>query len=146
MVMYLQEQLGWVVSVQHQVMWLDEAHTIIQQSYTGRLYIDEYLPLLERCATLIRMEDHAVDIILDVRTLPIHQMREFFAIVRYMTSKVPPNQRHVVVCADRLFIDALADATSSLALKTLAQLRFFETLDEAIFDLRQRAYQSDCRC
>lgn len=144
MVMYLQEQSGCVVASQHQIVWLDEAHTIIQQSYTSRLYVDEYLPLLERCATLIRMEDHPVDVILDVRALPVYQMREFFAIVRYVTSKVPSNQRHVVVCADRLFLDALADATSSLAMKTLMTLRFFETLDEAVHDLQQRAAQSAC--
>jgi hypothetical protein len=143
--MYLQEPLGCVVLVQHLVVWLDEAHTIMQQRYTGKLYIDEYLPMLERGATMIRMENHPVDIVLDVRGLHISQMREFFAILRYMMSKVPPNQRHVVVCADQLFIDALADATSSLALKALAQLRFFETLEEAVYDLRQRAYQTDCR-
>ncbi len=130
----------------HEVSWVDDEHRVIRQVYRGKLYLDEYLPVLERCATLIRIEDHPVDIILDVRALPVHQMREFFAIVRYVTSKVPSNQRHVVVCADRLFIDALADATGSLAMKTLMTLRFFETLDEAVHDLQRRASEGTCSC
>jgi hypothetical protein len=132
------------LAIAHEVVWLDADHRIIWQAYRGQLRLDETLPVLERCATFIRMENHPVDVILDVRTLPIHQMREFFAIVRYLTSKVPLNQRHIVVCADRLFIDALANATSSLAMKTLATLRFFTTLDEAVRDLRQRAFESSC--
>ncbi len=130
--------MEWVRVEQHRVAWLDTAHTIIQQSYTGTLYLDEYLPVLERCATLIRMESHPVDVIIDVRRLHINQMREFLAIVRYVTSKVPSNQRRVVVCADRLFINALADATSSLALKTMAEIEFFETLDQAIRHLTRQ--------
>jgi hypothetical protein len=130
--------------VNHQVNWLDDAHTLIQQRYTGVLRLEEYLPTLEHCATLIRMEDHAVDIVLDVRGLSITQMREFFAVVRYVTSKVPSNQRRVVVCADRLFINALCDATSSVALKTMATMQFFETLEAAIDYLCSERTEVSC--
>lgn len=128
----------------HQVNWLDDAHTLIQQRYTGVLRLEEYLPTLERCATLIRMEDHPVDIILDVRGLSITQLREFFGVVRYVTSKVPSNQRKVVVCADRSFIKALCDATSSIALKTMATMQFFETLEAAVNYLLLERSTADC--
>lgn len=136
--------MEWVRVEQHRVAWLDTAHTIIHQSYSGALHLDEYLPFLERCATLIRMESHPVDVIIDVRRLHVNQMRDFLAIVRYVTSKVPSNQRRVVVCADRLFTSALADATSSFALKTMAEIQFFETLDQAVQHLHRHAQESAC--
>lgn len=123
----------------YQVTWVDEEKTIVAQTYTGKVLIEDYYHAVDESATLLSSVEHPVDLIMDA-TEAHTDMKGFLTAASYANKKVPENQRLVIVIGANRFVQTMGKIAGTIAPKATENLYFVDTLEDAhrvITEVRQ---------
>ena len=113
-----------------QVIWDDEAHTILRQIYTGHLKLADYLEASDEFGRMAKLVTHTVHSIMD-RTGVLSTPGVMLPALRYANNNLPPNIGIRVIVKGSMFTRLLVDIGRRAAPSLTKQVYFVETLEEA---------------
>jgi hypothetical protein len=113
-----------------ELMWDDEAHTILIQKYTGELIPEEFQKTVDQSRQMLLSVSHPVDLIIDAREVE-NKISTVMNSAKYADDNVPQNQRYLVVVGANLVIRSLVNAASKFAPKATKNIFFVNTVSEA---------------
>lgn len=114
----------------YQVTWDDEEKTIVVQTYSGKVLVEEYYNAVDKSAQLLSSVNHTVDLIMDLTDMK-SDLKGFLTAVSYANKKVPSNQRLVTVVGANRFAQTMAKIAGTIAPKATENVYFVDTLEEA---------------
>ena len=129
----------------YQVTWDDEEKTIVVQTYSGKVIIEEYYRAIDESAELLSSVQHPVDLIMDASEAKT-DMKGFLTAVSYANKKVPANQRFVIVVGANRFVQTMGKVAGTIAPKATENVYFVDTLEDAhtvITEYRRSQDQSE---
>lgn len=112
-----------------QVVWDDEAHTILRQIYSGHVKLEDYMAAADELEIMAKTVPYTVHSIMD-RTGVISAPSVIFPAMRYANSHVPPNLGVRVVVKGSAFTKVIVDIGRRVAAKLIQDIYFVSTLDE----------------
>jgi len=128
-----------------QVTWDDKEKTIVVQTYSGKVLVEDYYDAIDKSAELLSSVQHPVDLIMDTSEAKT-DMKGFLTAASYANKKVPENQRLVIVVAAGRFMQTMAKIAGTIAPKATENVYFVDTLEDArnvITEYRQSQKQSE---
>ena len=128
-----------------QVTWDDKEKTIVVQTYSGKVLVEDYYDAIDKSAELLSSVQHPVDLIMDTSEAKT-DMKGFLTAASYANKKVPENQRLVIVVAADRFMQTMARIAGTIAPKAAENVYFVDTLEDArnvITEYRQSQNQSE---
>lgn len=121
-----------------QVIWDDEAHTILRQIYTGHLKLSDYMEASDEVGRMAKTVSHTVHSIMD-RTGIISTPNVLLPALRYANNNLPPNIGIRVVVKGSTFTRLLVDIGRRAAPRVSKQVFFVDTVQEARTLIAQHA-------
>ena len=112
-----------------QVIWDDEAKTIIRQIYSGKLTLDDYITATNELEQMVKGVPHTVHSLMD-RTDVISAPGIVLPAMRYANSHVPPNLGLRVIIKGDMFTHVIVDIGRRVAPRLVHDIYFVETLEE----------------
>lgn len=113
-----------------QVVWDDEAKTILRQIYSGRLTLQDYITATDLVAQMAKTVPYTVHSIMD-RTDVTSAPNIVLPAMRYANSHVPPNLGIRTVINGDTFTHVIVDIGRRVAPRLIHDIYFVNTLDEA---------------
>ena len=112
-----------------QVIWDDEAKTIIRQIYSGKLTLDDYITATNELEQMVKGVPYTVHSLMD-RTDVISAPGIVLPAMRYANSHVPPNLGLRVIIKGDMFTHVIVDIGRRVAPRLVHDIYFVETLEE----------------
>jgi hypothetical protein len=113
-----------------QVVWDDEAQTVVRQIYEGHTILDDYISATDEVARLAKTVPHTIHSVMD-RTRIVRTPGSMLPAMRYANQHVPPNLGLRIVLKASMFTRIIVDVGRRVAPHLVQNLFFVETLDEA---------------
>ena len=113
-----------------QVVWDDEARTILRQIYSGHLKLNDYIEGTDEFGRMARTVTHTVHSIMD-RTGVISTPGVLLPALRYANNNLPPNLDLRVVVKGSMFTRFIVDIGRRAAPKLANNVYFVDTVEEA---------------
>jgi hypothetical protein len=113
-----------------QVIWDDEAHTILRQIYSGHLKLNDYIEGTDEFGRMARTVTHPVHSIMD-RTKVISTPGVILPAMRYANNNLPPNLGLRIVVKASMFTRLIVDLGRRVAPKLADKVYFADTVEEA---------------
>jgi hypothetical protein len=113
-----------------ELMWDDEAHTILIQKYTGELIPEEFQKTVDQSRQMLLSVSHPVDLIIDAREVE-NKISTVMNSAKYADDNVPLNQRYLMVVGANLVIRSLVNTAAKFAPKATRNIFFVNTVSEA---------------
>ena len=121
-----------------QVIWDDEAQTILRQIYSGHLKINDYIEATDEFGRMARTISHTVHSIMD-RTQVISTPGVLLPALRYANNNLPPNSGIRVVVKGSMFTRLIVDFGRRVAPQLVDNVYFVDTLEEARLTIARHA-------
>ncbi|MFZ4815679.1 MAG: hypothetical protein ACOYL5_14165 [Phototrophicaceae bacterium] len=113
-----------------ELIWDDEEHTIVRQTYTGLLSAEDFFECVRQNALMMAETSNPVDLILDISDAKI-DLKGFFTAMRYANKITPANQRLTVNVGANETFQSMILYGASLGPKLIDNTRFASSLEEA---------------
>lgn len=113
-----------------QVVWDNEAKTVIRQIYSGNVSLQDYMTAADDVERLAKMVPHTVHSIMDrgqIQSTPSMVLRA----LRYANNHVPPNLGLRVIINGDVFTRVVVDIGRQIAPRLIRDIYFVDTLDAA---------------
>jgi hypothetical protein len=121
-----------------QVIWDDEAHTILRQIYSGHLKLNDYIEATDEFGRMARTVSHPVHSIMD-RTQVLSTPGVLLPALRYANNNLPPNLALRFVVKGSMFTRLIVDIGRRVAPKLVDNVYFVNTVEEAHLIIAQHA-------
>lgn len=124
------------------VSWDNDERTIVRQTYEGQWTISDFYNCVDESARLLHSVDGPVDLIVDMRdcTPPPNGIIRGY---RYADSKVPDNQRLLIVVQASDIQKVYDRVVDSITLRIGRNRVSVETMDEAYAVIAQQQAQPE---
>ncbi len=113
-----------------EVVWDDEAQTILRQIYSGHVIMPDYIHCTDEFARMAKSVPHTVHTMMD-RTQVISTPSVLIPALRYANNHVPPNLGLRVIIKAGMFTRVIVDIGRRMAPHLVQNVYFASTLDEA---------------
>jgi hypothetical protein len=113
-----------------QVVWDDEAQTVLRQIYEGHTTLNDYIFAIDEVARLAKTVSYTIHSIMD-RTRIVSTPGSLLPAMRYANQHVPPNLGLRVVVKASLFTRIVVDLGRRVAPRLMQNIHFVDNLDEA---------------
>ncbi|MEO8611214.1 MAG: hypothetical protein ABI690_25180 [Chloroflexota bacterium] len=113
-----------------QVVWDDEAQTILRQIYSGHLKMEDYIQGTDEFGRMARTVTHPVHSIMD-RSKVISTPGIILPAMRYANNNLPPNLDLRIVVKASMFTRVIVDLGRRAAPKLANNVYFVDTVEEA---------------
>jgi hypothetical protein len=113
-----------------EVIWDDDAQTIIRQIYSGHLVLQDFFTGTDALLRMANSVTYPVHTIYD-RTQVDSTPAMILPALRYVNSRVPPNLRLRIIVKPVLFTRVIIELAQKIAPRVVENLYFVETLEEA---------------
>src|SRR5687767_8726050 len=113
-----------------EVVWDDEAQTILRQLYSGHLKLEDYMAATDEFVRMARSVPHTVHSVMD-RTRVLSTPGVLLPAMRYANNTLPPNVGLRVIIKASLLTRVLIDLGRRITPSLVNNIRFVDTLDEA---------------
>jgi len=111
------------------VVWDNNAKTIIRQIYTGRLILQDYIVATNELEQMAKEVTHTVHSLMD-RTDVISAPGLVLPAMRYANSHVPPNLGIRVIIKGDMFTHVIVDIGRRVAPRLIHDIYFVDSLEE----------------
>lgn len=113
-----------------EVVWDDEAKTIIRQIYSGRVILDDYYLATNKFVELANSVSHPVHSIMDRRDVLMSQ-GSYLRVMRYANEKMPDNIGLRVIINGNVMTKIMVNIGERIAPRLISQIHLVDTLEEA---------------
>jgi hypothetical protein len=113
-----------------EVVWDDEAHTILRQIYSGHLKLEDYIAATDEFGRMARSVPHTVHSIMD-RTRVLSTPGVLLPAMRYANNTLPPNVGLRVIIKASLLTRVLVDLGRRVAPNLINNIHFVDTVEES---------------
>ena len=113
-----------------EVIWDDEAKTIIRQVYAGTTILDDYYKAVDEFVELATSVDYMVHSIMD-RTQITSAPGTILQVMRYADKLMPDNVGLRIIVKPTMLTKIFADMGKRIAPKLARHVHYCDTLDEA---------------
>lgn len=113
-----------------EVKWADPEKTILLETINGEWTLADVFTLMETASKMITEVSHKVDIIADLTNARFSDANLLHTLSRLQRLQ-PSNTGRVVVVKANAYLKALTNVASQLAPKTIANIQFVNTIEEA---------------
>jgi hypothetical protein len=113
-----------------EVIWDDEAQTILRQIYSGHLKLEDYMAATDEFGRMARSVPHTVHSIMD-RTRVLSTPGVLLPAMRYANNTLPSNIGLRVIVKASLLTRVLVDLGRRIAPNLINNIHFVDTLDQA---------------
>lgn len=113
-----------------EVVWDDEAQTILRQIYSGHIKLEDYMSATDEFVRMARTVPHTVHSIMD-RTGVVSTPGVMLPAMRHADNTMPPNVGLRVIIKASMFTRVLVDLGRRIAPNVVNNIHFVDTLDEA---------------
>ena len=111
------------------VVWDNNAKTIIRQIYTGRLILQDYIVATNELEQMAKEVTHTVHSLMD-RTDVTSAPGIVLPAMRYANSHVPPNLGLRVIIKGDMFTHVIVDIGRRVAPRLIHDIYFVDSLEE----------------
>ena len=111
------------------VVWDNNAKTIIRQIYTGKLTLQDYIMATNELEQMAKEVTHTVHSLMD-RTDVISAPGLVLPAMRYANSHVPPNLGIRVIIKGDMFTHVIVDIGRRVAPRLIHDIYFVDSLEE----------------
>lgn len=112
------------------VIWDDEAKTIIRQIYSGRVILDDYYKATDQFVKLANSVDYTVHSIMDRQDVLISE-GSYLQVMRYANKIMPDNIGIRAIIKANVMTRMMINIGSRLAPRLVSQIRLVNNLEEA---------------
>lgn len=113
-----------------EVIWDDEAKTIIRQIYSGRVILDDYYKATDQFVKLANSVDYTVHSIMDRQDVLISE-GSYLQVMRYANKIMPDNIGIRAIIKANVMTRMMINIGSRLAPRLVSQIRLVNNLEEA---------------
>lgn len=113
-----------------EVVWDDEAHTILRQIYRGAISVAEYYQATQQVVEMAATVEHTVHMIFDRRAVT-SVPRRLLPVLRYANSKVPRNAGLRLILGASFSTRITVDMGRIVAPQLIQHVLFVSSLEEA---------------
>jgi hypothetical protein len=121
-----------------QVVWDDEAHTILRQIYSGHLKLSDYIEASDEFGRMAKTVPHSIHSIMD-RTQVLSTPSIILPALRYANNNLPPNLDLRIVVKASMFTRLIVDIGRRAAPRLVNNVHFVDTVEEAHLLIAQHA-------
>lgn len=125
-----------------QVIWDDEAKTIIRQIYIGMVTVQNYIEAIDEVEMLANSVDYTCHSIMDRRQIAVTPGL-ILSVLSYAREHTPPNLGLRVVVRGSKFTQIAAEVGRRIAPNFFRNIFYVDTLEEAYVVIKR--YQEDRR-
>jgi len=112
-----------------QVVWDNDAKTVIRQIYSGQLTLQDYIVATNEMERMIKGVPHTVHSLMD-RTEVVSAPGIVLPAMRYANSHVPPNLGIRVIIKGDMFTHVIVDIGRRVAPRLIHDIYFVDSLEE----------------
>jgi hypothetical protein len=113
-----------------EVVWDDEAQTMLRQIYSGHLKLEDYIAVTDEFGRMARSVPHTVHSIMD-RTRVLSTPGVLLPAMRYANNTLPPNVGLRVIIKASLLTRVLVDLGRRIAPHLINNIYFVESIEDA---------------
>lgn len=113
-----------------EVVWDDEAQTIVRQIYSDHLKLEDYMTATDEVVRMARSVPHTVHSIMD-RTSALSTPGVLLPAMRHANNTLPSNVGLRVIINATLFTRVLVDLGRRIAPNAINNIHFVDSLEEA---------------
>lgn len=113
------------------VTWANDAHTIVMHTYHGAWGVLDFQRVVEENAALMGQVTHLVDLIIDFTGSEALPPTDLLRLSKFVESKVPANQRLLVIVCLPALLNTLITIARPIARKATHNMHVVNTLDDA---------------
>jgi len=113
-----------------EVIWDDEAKTIIRQKYTGHVVLDDYYIAVDKFVDLAKSVDYTVHSIMD-RTDMLISQGSYLQAMRYADKKMPDNIGLRVIIKANVMTKMMVNIGTRIAPRLISNVHIVDTLEDA---------------
>ena len=113
-----------------EVIWDDEAQTILRQIYSGHIKLEDYIAATDAFVRMACSVPHTVHSIMD-RTKVVSTPGVMLPAMRHANNTMPPNVGLRVIIRPSLFTRVLVDLGQRIAPNLINNIHFVDTVEDA---------------